>query len=161
MVPRRHQFELAESTQTLAEGLAEYFAANPHLKRDADLLSAQVRQFFRSHDIVHVVYGCGTSMPDEAVVKLASLFGTTGGASVLRGYMSHESLDIYTKLPLGSTLLAVLSAPYLIARTIWRCARQRRRWPWEHHQEFMNVSLREIRSQFGIQVAHGRVSPGA
>jgi len=129
----RHQFELPDSTQTLAEGLAEYFAANPMLKRDADLLSAQARQFFRSHDTVHVVYGCGTSMPDEAVVKLASLCGTTGG--------------------LG-TLLALLAAPYLIARTLWRCLRQRRRWPWEGHDELMHVPLREIRARFGIKVAH-------
>jgi len=150
----RHQFELPDSTQTLAEGLAEYFAANPMLKRDADLLSAQARQFFRSHDTVHVVYGCGTSMPDEAVVKLASLCGTTGGLGVLRGYVHHETLDIYRHLPLRSTLLALLAAPYLIARTLWRCLRQRRRWPWEGHDELMHVPLREIRARFGIKVAH-------
>ena len=63
-------------------------------------------------------------MPDEAVVKLSSLFGTTGGIQILRGYANHEALDIYTKLPLGSTLLALFAAPYLIVRTLWRCASQ-------------------------------------
>ena len=151
----RHRFESADSTQTLAEGLAEYFAANAALKRD-DLLSPEARRFFRAHDAVHVVYGCGTSMPDEAVVKLASLFGTTGGFGVLRGYLHHESLDIYRKLPLGNTLLAMLTAPWLIARTVWRCLRQPRRWPWEEHAALMHVSLREIRAQFGIRVARDR-----
>jgi hypothetical protein len=93
-------------------------------------------------------------MPDEAVVKLASLFGTTGGFSILRGYWLHESLDIYRKLPLASTLLALLIAPYLIPRTIWRCTRQRAAWPWTQHDPYMNTPLRQLRARFGIKVAH-------
>ena len=93
-------------------------------------------------------------MPDEAIVKLASLFGTTGGVTVLRGYMNHETADIYTKLPVGSTLLALLLAPYLIARTVWQCSRQKRRWPWVEHAQYMNTPLVELRSEFGIKVAH-------
>ena len=150
----RHRFESQNCTQTLAEGLAEYFAANPFLKRDEDLLSPEAKQFFRSHDTVHVLYGCGTTMPDEAVVKLSSLMGTTGGLAVLRGYANHETLDIYTKLPLGSTLLAVLSSPWLIVRTLWRCTRQTQRWPWVDHAQFLDVPLNDIRSRFGIKVAH-------
>jgi hypothetical protein len=144
--------------QTLAVGLAEYFRANPELKRDSDLLSPEARQFFRSHDVVHVLYGCGTSMPDEAIVKLASLFGTTGGMKVLRGYTNYETLDIYRKLPIGSTILALVLAPYLIARTLWRCARQTQRWPWINHEQFLNQPLSEVRAKFGIKVAHGKRS---
>jgi len=105
---------------------------------------------------VHVVYGCGTSMPDEAIVKLASFFGTTGGRRVMRGYMHHESLDIYRRLPIASTAAALLAAPYLIGRTIWRCKRQPRPWPWDGHDEYMKTPLVEIRRIFGIQVAHAR-----
>ena len=149
-----HQFESPDSAQTLAEGLAEYFSANPHLKRDQDLLTPQARQFFSSHDVVHVVYGCGTSMPDEAIVKLVSLLGTSGGLQVLRGYTHHETLDIYRKLPLGHTALALLLAPYLIVRTLWRCMRQSQRWPWVDYQQYLHLPLRDIRARFGIKVAH-------
>jgi len=149
-----HQFDSAQSSQTLAEGLAEYFAANLLLKRESTLHSPQARQFFLAHDTVHVLYGCGTTMSDEAVVKLASLFGTTGGFQVLRGYVNHETLDIYTKLPLGSTLFAFLLAPYLVVRTLWRCARQRQRWPWVKHEKYLGTPLYKLRSQFGIRVAH-------
>jgi hypothetical protein len=147
------EFQSAASTQTLAQGLAEYHAANPHLKRGDDL-SPDARDFFRSHDVVHVLYGCGTSMPDEAVVKLASVFGTTGGFSILGGYRLHDSLEIYLKLPLGSSLIAFLSAPYLIVRTLWRCSRQPAKWPWAGHAQHMHTALRELRSKFGIRVAH-------
>jgi hypothetical protein len=149
-----HRFESPVSTQTLAEGLAEYFQAHPELKRDEHLVSTEARQFFRSHDIVHVLYGCGTSMPDEAIVKLASLFGTTGGLQALRGYTHHETLDIYRRLPVSSTLVALLMSPYLIARTIWRCSRQHRRWPWADNEQYMTLPLFELRSKFGIRVAH-------
>ena len=153
MSSRPHRFESASSTQTLAQALAEYYAAHPDLKR-GDSLSLQAREFFRCHDAVHVLYGCSTSMPDEAIVKLASLFGTTGGLSVLRGYRLHESLDIYRQLPLGSTLVALLIAPYLVLRTIWRCSRQRDAWPWDQHEPYMNAPLHELRARFGIKVAH-------
>ncbi len=156
MAASRHHFESALSSQTLTQGLAEYFAANPMLKRQGSLVSREARQFFRSHDIVHVLYGCGTTMPDEAVVKLSSLFGTTGGVQVLRGYTSYETLDIYTKLPLGGTVLALAMAPYLIVRTLWRCAWQRQRWPWVENHQYMNTPLVELRSTFGIKVAHAR-----
>lgn len=149
-----HRFQSGASAQTLAEGLAEYFEAHPELKREDQLASAEARRFFRSHDIVHVLYGCGTSMPDEAIVKLASLFGTTGGMDVLRGYTHHETLPIYRQLPVGSTLLALLMAPYLLLRTIWRCSRQRQRWPWVDNQQYMDRPLAELRTTFGIQVAH-------
>ena len=150
----KHLFESPASAQTLAEGLAEYFACNPALKRDSSLVSSEARQFFRSHDAVHVVYGCSTTMPDEAIVKLVSLLGTTGGLRVLRGYLHHETLDIYRSLPIGSTALALVLAPFLVVRTIWRCSRQRQRWPWEQFDHLLNVPLRDIRAQFGITVAH-------
>ncbi len=152
----QHQFEAQGSTQTLAQGLAEYFAANPALKRQESLSSAAAREFFRSHDIVHVLYGCSTTLPDEAIVKLASLFGTTGRWSVLRGYASHEALDIYTKLPFASMALALLVAPYLIARTVGRCWRQPKRWPWAENEHLIDEPLFRLRAEYGITVARAR-----
>lgn len=156
MTTHRQRYQSPTSTQTLAEGLAEYLAAHPHLKRDDELAAPEARAFFRSHDIVHVLWGCDTSMPDEAIVKIASLFGTTGGTQVLRGYAHHETLDIYRHLPPASTLAAFLLAPYLVLRTAWRCMRQHERWPWTDHARYMDASLGELRAEFGIRVAHAR-----
>jgi hypothetical protein len=158
--PHVHRFESAASAQTLAEGLAEYYAANPRLKRGTSL-SPEAQQFFSCHDVAHVLYGCSTSIPDEAIVKLASIFGTTGGLSVLQGYRLHESLDIYRKLPLWNTALALLLSPYLIVRTVWRCKRQNEPWPWQQHEHLVKVPLRELRARFGIRVAHGHTVSAA
>lgn len=155
MASENGRYQSPDSTQTLAEALTEYYALNPGLKR-GDALSPEARAFFRSHDVVHVLYGCGTSMPDEAVVKLASVFGTTGGLSVLRGYRLHESLDIYRRLPLGSTIGALLASPFIFLRTLWRCARQQAKWPWSDHAQYMETPLRDLRARFGITVTHRR-----
>ena len=141
--------------QTLAEGLAEYRARNPGLLRGDDL-SPEARRFFECHDIVHVVFGCGTSMPEEAVVKLASIFGTTGGFAILRGYRLQEAFDIYRRLSPLDTLRAILLAGVLVPRTLWRCSRQRRRWPWEGFEPYLAVPLHTLRAEFGVTVARGR-----
>ena len=145
----------AASTQTLVQRLDEYHAVNPHLQRGDDL-SPDARDFLRSHDVGQVLYGHGTWMPDEGVVKLSSVFvfGTTGGFYVLRGYRLHDSLEIYRTLPLGSSLMALLSAPYLIVCTLWRCSRQSANWPWSSHGHHIYMALRELRAQFGIRPAH-------
>ena len=156
MTPLAHHFESPHSTQTLAEGLAEYFASNTSLKRKDVLHSSEARQFFHSHDVIHVLNGCGTTMIDESIVKFAGIFGTTGGISILRGYANSETMEIYTKLPLTGTLLALVCAPYLMVRTIWRCIRQTQRWPWAAHQQYMNTPLLELRSQFGIRLTNAR-----
>ena len=155
-----HRFQSTASTQSLADAVAEYYAAYPGLKRGTSL-SPEAQAFFRCHDIVHVLYGCGTSMSDEAVVKLASIFGTTAGLSVLHGYALHESIDIYRKLPFWGTVAPLAWAPYLAARTIWRCSRQPKKWPWSENEQYASASLRELRAEFGVQVAHASAASAA
>jgi hypothetical protein len=141
-----------ECASTLAQGIGEYHAAHPFLKR-GDALSPAAREFFRCHDVVHVVYGCDTSLNHEAIVKLSSFFGTTEGLRVMRGYRLYESLDIYRQLQAADILRTIAAAPVLVPRTIWRCARQRKRWPWSQFDQFLGLSLHDIRVDFGIRVA--------
>lgn len=152
---RVHLFELQESRQTLAQGIAEYFDANPGLLR-GEQLSAEAREFFRSHDAAHVVFGCGLSLQHEAIVKISSLFGTTGGMSVLGGYRLHESVDIYRRLDHRAILFTAVSSVAIVPKTILRCLRQRKRWPWSAFASYMESPLSELRAEFGVCVAgHG------
>lgn len=148
-----HTFERQRSSQSLADGLAEYHRSNPALARDRDL-SAAAQSFFHHHDLVHVVYGCGLSLNDELIVKLSSVFGTTGGFGVLRGYRLIESVQIYRTLGARDILSTLLQSMILVPRTILRCLRQHKRWPWDDAERFMQTSLRELRREYGIVVAH-------
>lgn len=146
-----HAFQQQDCTLTLSEGLAEYYARNPRLKRGTSL-SAPARDFFRCHDAAHIVFGCDTSLPHEAVVKLSSMFGTTAGMSVLRGYALHDSRDIYRALSLGEILRITAAALVIVPRTALRCLRQKKRWPWTGFDPFLQTPLRNIRREFGIRV---------
>ena len=147
-----HGFEHQRSSQTLAQGIAEYHRVHPNLVRGPQL-SPDAQDFFRCHDVAHVVFGCGTSLPHEAVVKLSSIFGTTGSLSVLRGYRRHESVDIYRRLALSDIVVTVISSVVIVPRTIVRCLRQRKRWPWSGHSAHLHVALADLRSEYGIRVA--------
>jgi len=138
---------------SLADGLAEYYREHPFLTR-GDLLRAAAQEFFRCHDAVHVVYGCDTSLSDEAVVKLSSIFGTSAGFGVLKGYSLYETIDIYRKLKLAEVLGTILAAIVIVPRTIWRCLRQRKRWPWSDFDAHLQTPLCGLRAAFGIRVAH-------
>ena len=144
-------FQVQDSAMTLAQGLAEYYSRYPLLRR-GEALSEPAQDFFRCHDVAHIVFGCDTSLPNEAVVKLSSLFGTTAGLSVLRGYALYDSLDIYRKLPLGEVLTTIAASVIIVPRTILRRLRQRKRWPWSGFSEFLDTPLRDIRREFGIHV---------
>jgi hypothetical protein len=135
-----HAFERQNTSQTLAEGLVEYYRDNPGLAQLRNM-SPEGREFFRCHDAVH-----------EAIVKLASVFGTTAGLAVLRGYSLHESFAIYRKLRVTEVAATVLSSIALVPATVYRCLRQARRWPWSDFADYEDVPLAKIRSTFGIRV---------
>ncbi|MFZ5913547.1 MAG: hypothetical protein ACOY17_04950 [Pseudomonadota bacterium] len=132
--------------------MAEYHASNPGPDPYRNL-SAEARAFFRCHDVIHVVYGCANALNDEAIVKLSSLYGSTAGLRVLKGYRLHESFQIYRSLRGADILLSVLCSVYITPRTLFRCLRQRRRWPWEGFETYLDAPLGEIRREFGIVVA--------
>lgn len=147
-----HTFERQDTSQTLAEGVAEYYQRNPTLAKERDL-SPEAQAFFRCHDTAHVVFGCNTSLPHEAVVKLSSIFGTTGGFSVLKGYRLHESISIYKQLALRDIVSTFLQSIIIVPRTVYRCLHQHKRWPWEQFAEYQDVPLGKLRAEFGIRVA--------
>ena len=152
----RYQFQ--DSPQTLAEGLEEYYAAHSGMAT-LRTSSPEAQQFFRCHDAAHVVFGCGITLDDEAVVKIASIVGTTARLRVLHGYRLHESMQIYKQLPVRSVLTSIAHSAILAPRTVLRCLGQRSRWPWAEFDRYLALPLRDIRRQFGITVAHRNAGP--
>lgn len=143
-------YQRLDAAISLREGLNEYHAAQPALKRGSDL-SPDARHFFVCHDTVHVLYGCGISLEEEAVVKLASIFGTDAGWGVLRGYALYEARDIYRALKPDEIARTILKAPKLAARTWWNCRKQPRLWPWSNHAQLLDKPLYQLRLDFGIR----------
>ncbi len=150
-----HTFELQDSPQTLAEAISEYYAANTELAKGRDM-SSEAQHFFRCHDAAHVVFGCSTALDDEATVKIASIFGTTAGLRVFKGYRLYESRQIYKQLPPSAVLASIAHSVVVVPRALLRCLRQRARWPWAEFEQYLSVPLRDIRQRFGIVVPQGK-----
>ena len=140
------------SSQSLREGLAEYYERNPALLDPAQLDAASA-ELFRQHDAAHVVFGCDTSLRGETLVDTWTLFGSTLG---LRGYLAYLRLPEVNQVfaeagarRIASELLRCLPD---VLRVVWRGGWLRRKWPWQSHAEHLDRPLAEIRERFGIRV---------
>ena len=145
------EFQRPDSEMTLREGLREYYASREGLV-DGRGVSEEAREFFRCHDAAHVVFGCSTNLPNEAMVKMWSFFGTTAGLGLIRDYGSPESKEIYETLAWGDIVRTTLRSLVLVPRVLWRSRRMRERWPWHDFEAHMEKPLREIREAYGIRV---------
>ncbi len=144
-------YERPNAKTTLEQGLSEYYSDREDLVTGR-AASAQAREFFRCHDAAHVVFGCGTTLPQEFLIKIWSLFGTTAGLGVLRGYRLRESQEIYTTLSFGEILRTIQFALAHAPIVFWRCLRMRQRWPWSDFSSYLSMPLVDIRQEFGIRV---------
>lgn len=151
------EYRRGDAKLTLAEGLREYYASRPGLV-DGRGVSEAARQFFRCHDAAHVVFGCSTSLPDEAVVKIWSFFGTTAGLALLRDYRLPESREIYEELAWRDIATTALRSLVGVPRILWRCSRMHKRWPWSDFERYLDVPLCDIRREYGIGLGPDRAS---
>ena len=67
---KRPQYTDRNSTQTLHQGIEEYYQCNPKIT-DPRSLPPEFAQILIAHDITHVILGCDTDMYDE--IKLLPL----------------------------------------------------------------------------------------
>ncbi len=144
-------FQFPDCDMTLEEGLSEYYASRDDLVTGRGV-SDSAREFFRCHDAAHVVFGCSTTLSNEAIVKIWSFFGTTAGLSLLRDYRSPESKEIYEQIKWSDVPGPALRSMVNVPLVLFRCLRMDRRWPWSDFDRHMNVRLVEIRREYGIRV---------
>ncbi len=78
---QRPRYASKDSTQTLREGLEEYYALNPHITLP-DSQPPEFARILRAHDVGHVIYGCDTAMRDE--LKILPLFWWTSECTFQR-----------------------------------------------------------------------------
>jgi hypothetical protein len=144
------EYQRPDATLTLEEGLREYYASRDGLVLERGISQA-AREFFRCHDAAHVVFGCTTSLVNEAIVKLWSFFGTTAGFSLLRAYRLPESQEVYEQIAWREIPATAVRSFAVTPLVLWRCHRMHRRWPWEDFGAYLSVPLSAIRDEFGIR----------
>ena len=146
------------STQTLREGLAEYYAANPHVT-DPATQPEDFAAILRAHDVGHVIYGCDTGMYDE--LKILPLFWWTSECT-FRTYlqmkdspavdaMYEDMIREKGTLWLYRSVLKVLPGVVLALIPIWFKTRNRqKRVPFLEFEPLLERSLLDIRQEFDL-----------
>lgn len=155
---KRPYYASKTSTQTLREGLAEYYALNPHITPPASQ-PPDFAKILEAHDVGHVIYGCDTGMYDE--LKILPLFWWTGECTFqrFREMRNTPAVDVMYEdmirekgaLWLYGEILRVLPplVPELI--TIWFKTRNRpKRLPFLDFHPLLERSLLSIRQEFDL-----------
>ncbi len=151
--PRRNlDYMQQDCEMTLEEALAEYYTQIDNLITE-DNAAPEVAQMFHYHDIVHVVFGCDTSLGGETLADTWAMAGTT---VTLREYMKYlqleevkEMLAAFTKWEAFTLMLR--SMP-LMPRAWWRTRKMTKKWPYRENQQYAKVPLRQLREEFNIKV---------
>lgn len=154
----RPQYTDKTSTQTLQQGLEEYYAANPDFTHP-DRMPPDFAKILLAHDVSHVVFGCDTDMYDELkLLPLTFLASDYKFRDYLRDrknpavdLMYDDLLKRYGLLWLYGSIFAVLPRllPEIVA--IWFKNRGRQRFvPFFDFKPLLNRSLLEIRQEFDL-----------
>lgn len=145
-------FKPQDAELSLREALQIHRAHIPQLVDVPDEPQDMLEELFAGHDVVHCIFGLGTSVGEEIRVDLYSLFGTT--LSVKR-YWSYITHPVVTKVIQETTPLAALpSIGWSILRLpwIWFRTRRMKRWDFDGWRKHLDRPLFEIRQDYGIQV---------
>lgn len=159
--PRPHYTD-KNSTQTLGQGLEEYYAVNPFIT-DPRELSPEFAKILLAHDVTHIILGCDTDMYDE--LKLLPLCFWTSDykfSDYLRTIKDPQikpAIDImyddlikqHGTLWMYSSIAVVL--PRLLPEVVvmWFKTRgERNDYPFFNYEPLFDVSLLAIRQKFDL-----------
>ncbi len=147
-----YQYQDQNSTQTLQEGLAEYYSKIPGLITE-EHHSLEMETFFQFHDITHVVFGCSTSIAEETLTDIWTLFGSTVEWSAYLSYLnSPQTQQIFKEAGYFQTFWIFLKTLPQIFRVIRRTFKMRKKWNWDAVQSYLDIPLKDIRQEFGIVI---------
>ena len=147
-------YQQQDSTQTLADGLEEYYAANVgKVVRPRDL-PPESGALFRSHDICHVVFGLNTTLDDEALADIRTLLSCDVGVRRYAAYLAtdKQAQALFKELGyLKSAWVTILAVPRICRATV-EAFRMNKRWPWTPPESFQERRLADLRQEFGIHL---------
>lgn len=150
----RWRYQAQDSTQTLAEGLAEYYVANRDKVLRPEALPPGSRALFRSHDLCHVIFGLDTTLQDEAMADTRTLLSCDIGWARYSLYLASDpqAKANFKQVGYFAAVWGTLSALPRMLRAVYEARLTRQRWPWEPPAAFLDRSLADLRGEFNIRV---------
>lgn len=145
---------IKENNITLRRGLEIFYEEyKNHLSHEKEEIPHEVRSFFKSHDIAHVLFGCDISLFGEGSVKIWTIFGTTLGFwKHLRAYKKADAYELSKNYSLSHVVSNIFKFLVSIPLLIIRSNKMSKPWPWTEYEPYLDTSISEIRREFNIKV---------
>ncbi len=143
-----------ERNITLRQGLEKFYKEHKnHLSHNKEGIPSEVKTFFKSHDIAHVLFGCDISLFGEGSVKIWTIFGTTLGFwKHIGAYKKANAFELSRNFSLAHVVSNIFKFLISIPVLIIRSKNMNKRWPWTEFESYMDTSINEIRKEFNIRV---------
>ena len=140
--------------RTLRQGLEIFYQDyKSQLSHENEALPGDVKAFFRSHDIAHVLFGCDISLYGEGAVKIWTIFGTTLGFwNHIGAYKRANAFELSRSFTFSHVLGNIFKFLIAIPTLILRSKKMSKPWPWNAYDPYMDKSIAEIRREFNIQI---------
>jgi hypothetical protein len=151
---RRCAYQAQDSQQTLAEGLAEYYAVNGARVSPPPTLPPESQALFRNHDICHVIFGLDTTLADEGMADVRTLLSCDVGWRNYARYMTSdpEAKAVFKQLGYVRAIWTTLVIIPRMVRASWEAWRTPKRWPWAPPQSYFERSLADLRREYAIRL---------
>jgi hypothetical protein len=150
----RCRYQAQDSKQTLAEGLAEYYAVNGARVAPPPSLPPESQALFRNHDICHVIFGLDTTLEDEGMADVRTLLSCDVGWRRYARYMTSDpqAKAIFKELGYARAAWATFIIVPRLVRAIGETRRMPRKWPWEAPAEYLVRPLADLRREYYIRL---------
>lgn len=144
-------YKLHNSTLTLREGIKELRDFEEITGDVALKMGEEMQTVLNAHDAVHVVFGCDTSIQDEALAHFVMIFGTDVRISDMRKVARNKDhrkiVSAQSKKEIFKVLLDAGSDLY---RVLDLRRKMIHKWSWFGFDKHLDRPIVEIREQFGI-----------
>jgi len=139
---------------TIRQGLEKFYAEyESHLSHTKEGIPTEVKSFFKSHDIAHVLFGCDITLFGEGSVKIWTIFGTTMGFwKHLSAYKKANAFELSRNFRLGHVLSNVFRLLFYLPLLIIRSKQMHKPWNWSSYESYLDTPISEVRKEFNIKV---------
>lgn len=136
---------------TLREGIKELRDFEGVLGDMSQQVGPDMETVLKAHDAVHVVFGCDTSMSDEALAHFVMIFATDVKLNDMREVAKNKDhrriVRSHNKKQILKVLLGVGGDLY---RVLKLKRKMDRKWSWFGFEYHLDKPISEIRREFGI-----------
>ena len=142
-----------ESQQTLREAIWELRQAEGAEGDAAETVSPELLNDIEVHDAIHVVFACPTNLTGEILAHIWTALGTTLEMKEMhRVNMHSDHKTVLREIGHARLLRAWLRSIPRIIGVLWRVFIMKRPWPADRFEQYLEVSLWQIRTEFNIRV---------